>query len=48
MAYGHMNMDSSGDGSLELTSLTLNFTLKEVGRTFRVNVFPRYFVPKPT
>jgi hypothetical protein len=47
MSYDHMNMDSSADGSSELTSLTLNFTLKEVGRTFRVNIFPRYFVPKP-
>lgn len=48
MALGARNLDSSGDGSEEIVSLTLNFTLKEVGRTFRVNIFPRYFVPRPT
>jgi Tfp pilus assembly protein FimT len=48
MGWGARNLDSSADNSEELISLTLNFTLKEVGRSFRVNVFPRYFVPKPT
>lgn len=47
MAWSPLNLDGSADGSEELVALTLNFTLKEVGRTFRVNVFPRYFVPKP-
>lgn len=48
MSFSASNIDNSGDGSEELTSLSVDFKLKDVGRSFKILFFPRHFVLKPT
>ena len=47
MNLSAINIDSSDDNSEELISLSVDFKLKDVGRTFKIKFFPRHFVPKP-
>jgi hypothetical protein len=48
MSFSASNIDSSNDNSQELISLSVDFKLKDVGRTFKILFFPRHFVLKPT
>lgn len=47
MSLSASNIDSSDDNSEELISLSVDFKLKDVGRAFKIQFFPRHFVPKP-
>jgi type II secretory pathway pseudopilin PulG len=47
MSFSPSNIDSSDDNSQELISLSVDFKLKDVGRTFKIKIFPRHFVPAP-
>jgi len=42
-----IEIDRASDGKEEIKSITAAFTLKDVGRLFRVVMFPRHLVTKP-
>jgi len=42
-----VEIDRASDNKEEIKSITVGFTLKDVGRLFKVFIFPRHLVTKP-
>ena len=42
-----IEIDRASDNELEIKSITVTFTLNEVGRSFRAMIFPRHLVANP-
>jgi type II secretory pathway pseudopilin PulG len=44
LSWEEANLDNSGDASLEIAGINVEFTLEDVGRPFNIRIYPRNWV----
>ena len=47
LTWEEANLDNSGDASMEIAGINVEFTLEDVGRPFNMRIYPRNWLPAP-